>query len=148
MVHFYSDDNVTIDFRVVRAFPTSYEVREQYGIFANFSAKTVLITKNTEIELMSHNSLMLTNDNGEISISCPYKQDTWNDKNGRPVIGPKVYYTTIFPLSSELHSCDEDQYRQFMKQLVAEMKEFIDLKKKQAEERRLAASKEQPMLPF
>jgi len=145
MVHFYSDDNVTIDFRIVRAYPTSSEVREQYGIFANFSAKTVLITKDSEVELMSHNSLMLTNSNGEINISCHFKQDTWNNRFGHTVTGPKVYYTTIFPCSSEKFSCTEEQYHDFMKRLVAEMKEFIDLKKKEAEKRKL---NEEPLLPF
>ena len=142
MVSFYSDDNVTLDFRVVRAFKTSEAVAEQYGILANFSAKTVLVTKDSETELMSHNALMITRRDGKLAISSSSKKDSWNNSQGQRVDGPRVYFTTLFP--GDGFSTNSDNYQQFVTKLVHEMKQFIEEKKQEA----AAAKNEQPVLPF
>lgn len=149
MVNFYSDDNVTLQFRIVRAFGTPEAVREQYGILANFSAKTVLVNGDKEVELMSHNSLMLTVRSNRIYISSPYKQDTWNDKAGNSVQGPKVFYTTLFPLSYEKETDDDyERYDQFVQQVIIDIKEFIEKKKEEARERKFQDSPQNVVVPF
>jgi hypothetical protein len=121
MSNFFKNDIISLDFRVVRAFLTPEHVKSRYGILANFSAKTVLTVADKEVELMSHNALMLTVRNNQLAIGSHNKQDTWKDSQGNNVIGRKVYYTSLFP-GDNLSKRNID----FVKELAIEIKQFAE----------------------
>ena len=119
MSNFFKNDLISLDFRVCRAILTPENVKKQYGILANFSAKTILTAAGQETELMVHNSLMLTVKEHHLSITSHNKQDTWKDKAGNEVIGPKVYYTNIFPKAKY-----SERNIHFVQDLAEEIRDF------------------------
>lgn len=128
MPKFISSPGLTIEFRVVRAYPTNPDVQKQYGIFANFSAKTIAIQDGVETVLMSHNSLMLcTNRDGNPYVGSKHEDDP---------SGQRIFFTALYPgvvISSDQKLKETSQ--KFMEDLTREIREFIVTAKKNLERR-------------
>jgi len=151
MTVFYADKNVRIEFRVVRAFPTSQLVQNEYGIFSNFSAKTVLITKQgkseVEIELMSHNSLMIATSRENETFVSSKSERPIIERNGKTVELEPVYFFSLFP-GAHWGSDQElkERHRTFVRELVEEIAGFIREKQELRAERESAPREVPAML--
>lgn len=129
MPKFYQSKEVSVEFRVVRAFITPQQVQKEHGIYANFSAKTFVKTSDgREIPLMSHNSLT-------ISISAeghPFVGSKYEDV---PSTNQRVYFTALFPgvmipgASEELKNLSD----RFINELIGEIQEFVKMARKRQE---------------
>lgn len=124
MPNFYSKGNVRVEFRVVRAYITTDEVRNKTGTVANFSAKTILHNGKVQEVLSSHNSLRLTvSREGHLFVSSDYKQSQYS-QNGRPTAGPKVFYFALLPGSND-GGQKEQRYDKFVGELAEEIQKFV-----------------------
>jgi len=136
MPKFFSKANVSVEFRVCRAFLTTQQTQQQTGIIANFSAKTIIVNGKVETEVMSHNALMLTvNREGHLFVSSKYEQPPINS-NGQSILGKKVFYFSLMP-GSDKHEATLQVYDKFVNELADEVKEFVSMARSRSEEKKV-----------
>lgn len=135
MPKFFSKGNVSVEFRVCRAFLTSQQVQQQTGIIANFSAKTIIVNGRVETEAMSHNALMLTvNREGHLFVSSKYEQVP-TTYGARSVLGKKVFYFSLMP-GSDKQEASLETYDKFVNELAEEIKAFVLMARSRSEEKK------------
>jgi hypothetical protein len=131
--------NPNVAFEIVRAFPASDKAKE-YGIYANFSMKIVLINKKTKMDFASINSLMLkAGDDGAIYVSS--KGEKVETSKGDITIYP-------FSLFPGANSSDGDprMHDDFVKQIAGAVKAFVKYAQDRQEKRTAAPRTAPPVL--
>lgn len=115
-------------FRIVRAYPTSKEVREETGIYMNFSAKVFFVNKQDETPILSLNALSIrvNRDNVPFIASMGQKID-----NGM------IWSIQFYPGAAQ----DKDQaarQENFVSKVINAATEFAAVAKQQYLERKNA----------
>jgi hypothetical protein len=144
MVNFYKKGDLKIEFRVVRAYVTSEQVRKQTGIVANFSAKTIIHTgKGLEFVAMSHNALTLTvSRENHLYVGSDFEQHLVT-RNGKQTMSSKVFYFSLMPGSDKSENTLE-KYDNFVGDLANEIRDFVIKMRGQQEENANAPARELP----
>jgi hypothetical protein len=143
MAFFFEKGPLKVEFRIVRAYVTSEDIRNKTGIIANFSAKTIIHTGKEEIEAMCHNALTLTlSRQNHLFISSAYEQHPVV-RNGNKTMSPKVYYFSLLPGSDRSDEAIET-YDKFVETCAEDIRKFIiearTRKEEEPKERILPAS--------
>tara|TARA_R110002074_G_scaffold402324_1_gene606987 strand:- start:32631 stop:33149 length:519 start_codon:yes stop_codon:yes gene_type:complete len=144
MPNFYKKGDVKVEFRVVRAYITSEQVRKQTGIVANFSAKTIVHTgKGLEFVVMSHNALTLTvSRENHLYVGSDFEQHLVT-RQGKQTMSPKVFYFSLMP-GSDRSETSLENYDNFVGDLANEIRDFVVKMRGQQEENANAPARPLP----
>lgn len=129
MPKFYesTDKSVSIQFQVVRAYITPEDVMADHGIFANFSAKTVLCKKGQlDVPLMTHNSL---------TISVNRENKPFVGSKGEDVpSGQRIFFFSLFPgVTLSNNEKEIKRSEDFIQELIVEIQAFVKMARARAE---------------